>query len=49
LHASGVAVFPETITDQLKNIAQIGAYRHRSLANLMVNRVAGLIADCHQS
>jgi len=38
----------ETITDQLKNISQIEHTRHRSLANLMVNRVAGLIAYCHQ-
>jgi hypothetical protein len=38
----------ETITDQLKNISQIEHSRHRSLANLMVNVVAGLIAYCHQ-
>jgi hypothetical protein len=38
----------ETITDQLKNISQIEHTRHRSLANLMVNIVAGLIAYCHQ-
>jgi hypothetical protein len=38
----------ETITDQLKNISQIEHTRHRSLANLMVNVVAGLIAYCHQ-
>jgi hypothetical protein len=39
----------ETITDQLKNISQIEHTRHRSLANLMVSVVAGLIAYCHQS
>jgi hypothetical protein len=38
----------ETIVDQLKNISQIEHSRHRSLANLMVNLVAGLIAYCHQ-
>jgi hypothetical protein len=38
----------ETITDQLKNISQIEHSRHRSLANFMVNLVAGLIAYCHQ-
>jgi hypothetical protein len=38
----------ETITDQLKNISPIEHTRHRSLANLMVNVVAGLIAYCHQ-
>ena len=38
----------ETITDQLKNISQIEHSRHRSLANFMVNLVAGLVAYCHQ-
>jgi hypothetical protein len=38
----------ETITDQLKNISQIEHTRHRSLANFMVNLVAGLIAYSHQ-
>lgn len=38
----------ETIVDQLKNIPQIEHIRHRSLANLMVNIVAGLLACCHQ-
>jgi hypothetical protein len=38
----------ETIIDQLKNISQIEHTRHRSLANLMVNIVAGLTAYCHQ-
>ncbi len=37
----------ETITDQLKNISQIEQFWHRSLANFMVNLVAGLIAYCH--
>ena len=34
----------ETINDQLKNISQIEHSRHRSLLNLIVNLVAGLIA-----
>lgn len=34
----------ETVNDQLKNISQIEHSRHRSLANFMVNLVAGLIA-----
>jgi hypothetical protein len=38
----------KTIIDQLKNISLIEHTRHRSLANLMVNIVAGLIAYCHQ-
>ena len=38
----------ETIIDQLKNISQIEHTHHRSLANFMVNLVAGLIAYCHQ-
>jgi hypothetical protein len=38
----------ETITDQLKNISQIEHSPHRSLANFMVNLVAGLVAYCHQ-
>lgn len=38
----------ESITDQLKNISQIEHTRHRSLANLMVNLVAGLVAYSHQ-
>lgn len=38
----------ETIVDQLKNISQIEHTRHRSLANFIVNLVAGLIAYCHQ-
>lgn len=38
----------ETLIDQLKNISQIEHSRHRSLANFMVNLVAGLIAYCHQ-
>jgi hypothetical protein len=39
----------ETINDQLKNISQIEHSRHRSVANFMVNLVAGLIAYTHQS
>ena len=38
----------ETINDQLKNISQIEHSRHRSVANFMVNLVAGLIAYTHQ-
>jgi transposase len=38
----------ETITDQLKNISQIEHTRHRSLANLMVNLLSGLIAYSQQ-
>jgi hypothetical protein len=38
----------ETITDQLKNISHIEHSRHRSLANFMVNLLAGLIAYSHQ-
>jgi Transposase DDE domain len=38
----------ESINDQFKNISQIEHTRHRSLANFMVNLVAGLIAYCHQ-
>jgi hypothetical protein len=34
----------ETVNDQLKNISQIEHSRHRSVANFMVNLVAGLIA-----
>lgn len=34
----------ETVNDQLKNISQLEHTRHRSLANFMVNLVAGLVA-----
>lgn len=34
----------ETINDQLKNISHIEHTRHRSVANFMVNLIAGLIA-----
>lgn len=34
----------ETINDQLKNISNIEHSRHRSIANFMVNLIAGLIA-----
>ena len=34
----------ETINDQLKNISQIEHSRHRSVANFLVNLLAGLIA-----
>jgi hypothetical protein len=38
----------ETVNDQLKNIAQVEHSRHRSVANFMVNLVAGLVSYCHQ-
>jgi len=38
----------ETINDQLKNISQIAHTRHRSVANFLVNLVAGLLAYSHQ-
>ncbi len=38
----------ETINDQIKNISQIEHIRHRSVANFMVNVVAGLVAHTHQ-
>jgi hypothetical protein len=38
----------ETINDQLKNISQIEHSRHRSVANFMVNIIAGLIAYTYQ-
>ena len=38
----------ETINDQLKNISQIEHTRHRSVANFMVNLLAGLVAYTHQ-
>jgi hypothetical protein len=41
-------VLIETINDQLKNVSQIEHSRHRSLANFLVNVLAGLLAYCHQ-
>jgi hypothetical protein len=41
-------VLIETINDQLKNVSQIEHSRHRSLANFLVNVLAGIIAYCHQ-
>jgi hypothetical protein len=38
----------ETVNDQLKNISQIEHSRHRSVANFLVNLVAGLVAYSHQ-
>lgn len=38
----------ETVNDQLKNISQIAHTRHRSVANFIVNVIAGLIAYTHQ-
>ncbi|CAM3391931.1 membrane-associated, metal-dependent hydrolase [Legionella oakridgensis] len=37
-------VIVETVIDQLKNISQIEHFRYRSIANFMVNIVAGLSA-----
>ncbi len=42
-------VLIEFINDQMKNICQIKHSRHRSLINLLVHLMAGLIAYCHQS
>jgi hypothetical protein len=39
----------ETVNDQLKNISQIEHSRHRSVANFLVNLVAGLIAYTYQA
>jgi len=38
----------ETVNDQLKNISQSEHSRHRSVANFLVNLVAGLIAYTYQ-
>lgn len=38
----------ETIIDQLKNISQIEHSRHRSITNLFVNVLCGLIAYCRR-
>ena len=38
----------ETVLDQLKNISQIEHTPHRSVNNLVVNLLCGLIAYCHQ-
>jgi hypothetical protein len=38
----------ETINDQLKNISQIEHTRHRSVANFLVNLLAGLAAYTHR-
>jgi hypothetical protein len=39
----------ETVHDQLKNISQIEHSRHRSVANFLVNLIAGLIAYTYQA
>jgi hypothetical protein len=39
----------ETVNDQLQNISQIEHSRHRSVANFLVNLVAGLVAYTHQA
>ena len=38
----------ESANDQLKNLCQIEHTRHRSVANFMVNLVAGMIAYTYQ-
>jgi hypothetical protein len=38
----------ETVNDQLKNISQIEHTRHRSVANFLVNLLAGISAYTHQ-
>jgi hypothetical protein len=38
----------ETVNDQLKNICQIEHTRHRSVANFVVNPLAGLVAYTYQ-
>jgi len=38
----------ETVNDQLKTIGPIEHRRHRSVANVMVTLIAGLIAYTHQ-
>ena len=38
----------ETVNDQLKHLSQIEHSRHRSVANFLVNLVAGLIAYTSQ-
>lgn len=38
----------ETVNDQLKNISQIEHTRHRSVANFMINILAGIVGYCHQ-
>ncbi len=38
----------ETVNDQLKNISQIEHTRHRSVANFLINILAGLAAYVHQ-
>jgi hypothetical protein len=36
----------ETVFDELKNLCQIEHTRHRSVANFLVNLMAGIIAYC---
>ena len=38
----------ESVIDQLKNISQIEHSRHRSVSNILVNLMCGLIAYAHQ-
>lgn len=38
----------ETVNDQLKNISQIEHTRHRSVANFLINLLAGMSAYTHQ-
>ncbi len=39
----------ETVNDQLKNISQLEHTHHRSVANFMVNLLAGFIAYTYQA
>jgi hypothetical protein len=39
----------ETVNDQLKNISQIEHTPHRSVANFMINLIAGLVAYTYQA
>lgn len=36
----------ETVNDELKNIAQIGHYRHRSFHNFIANSLSVIAAYC---
>ena len=36
----------ETVIDELKNLCQIEHTRHRSVANFLVNLMAGIVAYC---
>ena len=46
--ADKLSLRKHAIIDQLKNISQIGHYRHRSPINFVVHLIAGLLASSHQ-